>query len=105
MRTPPQCCAKSRGWSLATLPMMWGGLSAPHWQGCRKCPNGTGSPAQAESLLHQGRPLTYLSVSAATPGNSIPARNSSDAPPPVEMRSEEHTSELQSLRHLVCRLL
>src|ERR1035438_10792582 len=25
--------------------------------------------------------------------------------PPVAMRSEEHTSELQSLRHLVCRLL
>src|SRR5438045_5568589 len=24
---------------------------------------------------------------------------------PVENRSEEHTSELQSLRHLVCRLL
>src|SRR5262245_62560934 len=24
---------------------------------------------------------------------------------PVETRSEEHTSELQSLRHLVCRLL
>src|SRR5258705_713418 len=24
---------------------------------------------------------------------------------PVAMRSEEHTSELQSLRHLVCRLL
>src|SRR5205814_4884863 len=24
---------------------------------------------------------------------------------PVGMRSEEHTSELQSLRHLVCRLL
>src|SRR5262245_52784889 len=24
---------------------------------------------------------------------------------PPEMRSEEHTSELQSLRHLVCRLL
>src|ERR1700691_6021828 len=28
---------------------------------------------------------SYLSVSAATPGNSIPARNSSDAPPPVEI--------------------
>src|ERR1700758_1921758 len=27
----------------------------------------------------------HLSVSAATPGSSIPARNSSDAPPPVEM--------------------
>src|SRR5262245_56689500 len=25
--------------------------------------------------------------------------------PPVSPRSEEHTSELQSLRHLVCRLL
>src|SRR5262245_49819851 len=26
-------------------------------------------------------------------------------PPPLAFRSEEHTSELQSLRHLVCRLL
>src|SRR5262245_64276726 len=26
-------------------------------------------------------------------------------PPPRPARSEEHTSELQSLRHLVCRLL
>src|SRR5258705_5158597 len=25
--------------------------------------------------------------------------------PVIEVRSEEHTSELQSLRHLVCRLL
>src|SRR5262245_64254676 len=25
--------------------------------------------------------------------------------PPIRERSEEHTSELQSLRHLVCRLL
>src|SRR5258705_2425571 len=28
-----------------------------------------------------------------------------DTPPMVAYRSEEHTSELQSLRHLVCRLL
>ena len=27
----------------------------------------------------------FLSVSAATPGSSIPSRNSSEAPPPVEM--------------------
>src|SRR5262245_64988755 len=27
------------------------------------------------------------------------------APPALQARSEEHTSELQSLRHLVCRLL
>src|SRR5262245_64688408 len=28
-----------------------------------------------------------------------------DRRPPTRSRSEEHTSELQSLRHLVCRLL
>src|SRR5687767_15249544 len=28
-----------------------------------------------------------------------------EAVPPVEVRSEEHTSELQSLAYLVCRLL
>src|ERR1039457_4108422 len=38
--------------------MMWGGLpvraelSAPRWQGCWRCPGGTGIPAQAESLPH-----------------------------------------------------
>src|SRR6201999_4679886 len=34
-------------------------------------------------------------------------KNRNDAPAQVivAMRSEEHTSELQSLRHLVCRLL
>lgn len=29
--------------------------------------------------------ITYLSFAAATPGNSLPSRNSSDAPPPVEI--------------------
>src|SRR5258705_9558896 len=38
------------------------------------------------------------------------SRNSSHCPPrprpsSIRTRSEEHTSELQSLRHLVCRLL
>src|ERR1700674_5357158 len=33
-----------------------------------------------------GKPETYfLSVSASTPGSFLPSRNSSDAPPPVEM--------------------
>src|SRR5262245_63455189 len=31
--------------------------------------------------------------------------SASERSPPGEPRSEEHTSELQSLRHLVCRLL
>src|SRR5262245_50042962 len=37
-----------------------------------------------------------------------PARTATEpaaAPVPARSRSEEHTSELQSLRHLVCRLL
>src|SRR5690348_18070088 len=51
-------------------------------------------------------PSAYrFSGRASTPGSLSPERNSSEAPPPVEMRSEEHTSELQSPVHLVCRLL
>src|SRR5690625_5734147 len=65
---------------------------------------------------------------ASIPGRFLPSRYSRLAPPPVEMcpradsskpsartaaaespppttRSEEHTSELQSRGHLVCRLL
>src|SRR5437899_4656181 len=38
----------------------------------------------------------------AQPSRSTPGWPS---PPPARYRSEEHTSELQSLRHLVCRLL
>src|ERR1039458_2042401 len=42
-----------------------------------------------------------------TPGASKPASlvTSVNVPFPLLRRSEEHTSELQSLRHLVCRLL
>src|SRR5205814_10116072 len=41
-----------------------------------------------------------LLIAASTPApRSSPSRSSASA------RSEEHTSELQSLRHLVCRLL
>src|SRR5262245_65386777 len=40
-------------------------------------------------------------------GRDLPSSVRSTAPdrPPDGSRSEEHTSELQSLRHLVCRLL
>ncbi len=38
------------------------------------------------ALYHMGAPIAqaYLSFNAATPGSSLPSRNSSDAPPPVE---------------------
>src|SRR5436853_623639 len=37
--------------------------------------------------------------------NLAPVTPDYDPEPDVVVRSEEHTSELQSLRHLVCRLL
>src|SRR5437899_4687661 len=55
-----------------------------------------------------------LSLHDALPISSWAARSSWVATPtkrarlsrtPANLRSEEHTSELQSLRHLVCRLL
>src|SRR5262245_63760893 len=57
--------------------------------------------AVARRTLWPRRPSTYGPVTLSESG-----------PPPVRsfrepdlLRSEEHTSELQSLRHLVCRLL
>src|SRR5262245_62809448 len=50
-------------------------------------------------------PYTTLFRSRPTTSR-LPARSSSSRPPASTWsRSEEHTSELQSLRHLVCRLL
>src|ERR1035441_10874913 len=44
--------------------------------------------------------------SAKHPSKVAVVRSNSHQTPPCEChRSEEHTSELQSLRHLVCRLL
>src|SRR5205814_6017124 len=55
-----------------------------------------------------GLSLTGKSVSKNAETCIAPSRRSChriSAPPSVLGRSEEHTSELQSLRHLVCRLL
>src|SRR5207244_11791654 len=54
------------------------------------------------------RPLA-LPIGRAGPGRGSPLLSAERAPPPrrptVRTRSEEHTSELQSPDHLVCRLL
>src|ERR1035438_1932788 len=49
----------------------------------------------------------YQAVCPALLGDRISDAPASKKPqgPPALSRSEEHTSELQSLRHLVCRLL
>src|SRR2546430_4234488 len=49
-------------------------------------------------------------ASARAPGDIQPAKllpeiPNNPAPPPARVRSEEHTSELQSQSNLVCRLL
>src|SRR5262245_65091284 len=49
-------------------------------------------------------PYTTLFRSGAAPPGVRPL-GTAPVPPGQSPRSEEHTSELQSLRHLVCRLL
>src|SRR5437899_7351161 len=53
------------------------------------------------SVLH----LPYTAKAAARPPHSKVCNISFMGFKKIEKRSEEHTSELQSLRHLVCRLL
>src|SRR5205814_9111636 len=47
-------------------------------------------------LLHRAGTRAHLRLSGRRPHRAVGSRR---------VRSEEHTSELQSLRHLVCRLL
>src|SRR5205814_10619016 len=64
-----------------------------HWNGSLAQP-----PATAAFFPH---PFIAMTRSAAASAPRIEAGFIFNGPP----RSEEHTSELQSLRHLVCRLL
>src|SRR5262245_64076409 len=47
----------------------------------------------------------YSSAPVLEVAMRIDDRHDTVSPAPILIRSEEHTSELQSLRHLVCRLL
>src|SRR5438445_2698830 len=64
----------------------------------------TGSPFREAELWH--REHRNSSNSAWTsPCLRMPNSMNSDAPGAKALRSEEHTSELQSRQYLVCRLL
>src|ERR1035438_4711314 len=52
--------------------------------------------------LHQ---IAYLVRTSGDPLEDFQRKSNRCLPRAVPSRSEEHTSELQSLRHLVCRLL
>src|SRR5947208_11781522 len=59
--------------------------------------------------LHDALPIlqsrAVLRVNAISVRRQVERAASTDAPHALERRSEEHTSELQSPDHLVCRLL
>src|SRR2546429_1106897 len=82
----------------------------PHW------PEGMGGGTMRSntyiSRIHELRlcisTCTYCASSAPLPSRRAfpgPRTRCSSASPPCPRRSEEHTSELQSRLHLVCRLL
>src|SRR5438045_6275425 len=60
--------------------------------------------AAANPTISDTREPTMISDSMSAPESSVPRRCAADGGA-YTARSEEHTSELQSLRHLVCRLL
>src|SRR5205814_7568911 len=64
------------------------------------------SAASSESVpgktISASKPASFTSLTPGRPASHAPNANPAAA---SLMRSEEHTSELQSLRHLVCRLL
>src|SRR5437899_6023393 len=53
------------------------------------------------STIARGAPAS----APPSPGSTVDERQLDEVVGTVSDRSEEHTSELQSLRHLVCRLL
>src|SRR5437870_13189218 len=56
--------------------------------------------------LHDALPIfTAIPVGGTAPGRSVIFKATVTDPNPGDQRSEEHTSELQSRGHLVCRLL
>src|SRR5258705_4589421 len=56
---------------------------------------------EVSSPEHRSRPWSRWAAATGPPSR----RTRKTRPPRPGPRSEEHTSELQSLRHLVCRLL
>src|SRR5438045_8042835 len=55
--------------------------------------------------LHDALPISRNLRRASSANRKTPPRPSRSIRFALRRRSEEHTSELQSLRHLVCRLL
>src|SRR5262245_65305983 len=63
------------------------------------------APTTANASVGDGQVRVALILPLSAQGNAGVAAQSMKNAAEMALRSEEHTSELQSLRHLVCRLL
>src|SRR5438309_11657520 len=88
-------------------------LKSPRTSVKGPCPTGTGEPEAALNVPSPlpSKMLTMFPIPSLTAKSALPSLLKSAATMPVAKkptgigRSEEHTSELQSQFHLVCRLL
>src|ERR1035438_9442022 len=81
---------------------VWPNCQSPH--GSLPTPQSFTSYGCGWPLAARQRPIGVVTA-PLTYSTSCAADQASPKPALTVMRSEEHTSELQSLRHLVCRLL
>src|ERR1039458_1779105 len=58
------------------------------------------SPVRINALLTEAEELHYKTAFVQSPEHILAQYEALKEDPPVSLRSEEHTSELQSLRHL-----
>src|SRR6266581_8535473 len=76
---------------------------------CLKCKCHTADPFSFFFLMIRRPPRStlfpYTTLFRPGPPARLPGESPAPGPPPARDRSEEHTSELQSPDHLVCRLL
>src|ERR1035441_1071766 len=72
---------------------------------CRSCMRAAAANPVVPSRSKEARSKIYGTRSRQKVSDGISPSTPEATFEPLRSRSEEHTSELQSLRHLVCRLL
>src|SRR5690625_4736122 len=102
---PHACWTWSRG-----APRRFQGLAPGPRIAASRCPNdadptcsasSSGAPSTASATMPSLSAPPLIATSSLSPASVVAAPTTA----PSECRSEEHTSELQSRGHLVCRLL
>src|SRR5699024_11733790 len=86
------------------LPIFGTGAHRPRWCGWQRRVRAWNAHLAKKARMCSGT-QAYPSVSSPTPGRTLLTRCGAFRTRVVTVRSEEHTSELQSRFDLVCRLL